>query len=112
MTPTVIAAVVAPVVAVTVDSPVHSVSVLRIPLLHLSPAGTGGVLAVVMVVVLSLVVRNLPGQREFLSILEQVRVPIARQKLFVNNSVNCVIIGRDCLPFIMHNGNDFGHGIN
>ena len=42
-------------------------------------------------------VRNLARQRKLLAILHQVGIPIARQELFVNNSMNCIIIGRDCL---------------
>ena len=50
-----------------------------------------------MVMVMMLMIRNLARQRKLFSILEQVRVPIPRQKFFVNNRVNCIIIGRDCL---------------
>ena len=72
----VVAAVVATVVTVTMDPPMHTITILRIPLLDLSPTWAGGVSVIVVMMVVMMKLRNLSRKRILLSVLHHVGIAI------------------------------------
>ena len=58
------------------DPPMHTITILRIPLLDLSPTWAGGVSVIVVMMVVMMKLRNLSRKRILLSVLHHVGIAI------------------------------------